>query len=145
AVPFDPKRGRVTGAAVTIGTGVSVTGGGFGQVAVAENGTVAYIPEEPRSLVFVDRAGGFRTAVAERHSYHAPMFSPDGTRLSTDYHSGDGRDVWTLSLAQGTLTRATFARDGHHATSTPDGRFITYASSRGGSLGIFRIRPGSAT
>ena len=145
AVPFDQKRGRVTGAAITIGTGVSVTGTGVGQVAVAENGTVAYIPEEPRSLVFVDRAGASRVAVTERHSFHAPMFSPDGTRLSTDYISGDGRDVWILSLAQGTLTRATFDRDGHDATWAPDGRFITYASSRGGALGIFRTRPGSAT
>ena len=82
--------------------------------------------------------------VGARHDRDA-RFSPDGTRLSTDYISGDGRDVWILSLAQGTLTRATFDRDGHDATWTPDGRFITYAASRGGALGIFRTRPGSAT
>jgi Tol biopolymer transport system component len=52
--------------------------------------------------------------------------------------------VWILSLEGGTLSRATFDRDGHDATWTPDGRFITYSSTRSGALGIYRKRPGSA-
>ena len=132
-------------APVTIGTGVSITGNGFAQFAVARNGTVAYIPEEPRKLVFFDRSGAVRHPIEAGHSYHAPMFSPDGRRLATDFISADGRDVWILSLDQGILTRATFDRNGHDATWTPDGRFITYSSVRGTGLAIFRVRPGSAT
>ncbi len=144
AVPFDVRRHRVTGNPVTIATGVSLTGTGLAQFAVAPNGTVAYIPEEPRSLVFVDRAGVAREATAERRNFHAPQFSPDGRRLSVDFTSSDGRDVWILALDQGTLSRATFDRDGHDATWMPDGRLLTYISAKTGFIGIYRTRPGSA-
>ncbi len=144
AARFDPKGLRITGNGVPIATGVSVTGTGIAQMAVAPNGTVAYIPEEPRTLVFVDRNGNARPATPERHNFHAPNFSPDGRRISTDFNSSDGRDVWILTLDQGTLSRATFDRDGHDATWTPDGRFITYTSSKSGAFGIYRTRPGNA-
>jgi Tol biopolymer transport system component len=144
AAPFDPRKRRITGAGVSIATGVSITGTGIAQLAVAPTGALAYIPEEPRSLVFADRAGSARAAVGALHNFHAPKFSPDGRRLSVDFNSTDGRDVWILSLEQGTLSRATFDRDGHDAVWTADGRSITYTSSRSGPLGIYRKRPGGA-
>lgn len=144
AVPFDARRRRVTGTAVTIATGVGLTGTGFAQLAVAPNGTVAYIPEEPRSLVVVDRGGTPRELTPERRNFHHPLYAPDGRRLSVDFTSPGGRDVWILTLGQGTLTRATFVNDGHDATWTPDGRFLTFVSARSGVLGIYRTRPGSA-
>jgi Tol biopolymer transport system component len=145
AAPFDPdKRRLAAGAVVTIATGVLVSGNGIAQLAVAPNGTLAYIPEEPRTLVFVDRTGVIRPALDALHLYHAPAFSPDGRRLAVDYAGPDGRDVWVLSLEQGTLSRATFERDGHDAVWTLDGRFLTYSSARSGTLGIYRTRPGSA-
>ncbi len=143
AAPLDLKGRRLTGPPTQIASEVSLTGSAIGQLAVATNGTVAYIPEAPRSLVFLDRAGASRPAIDARLNYHAPKFSPDGRRLTLDYTEPDGRDVWILSLDQGTLSRATFVRDGHDATWTPDGRFITYASFKSGALGLYRIRPGS--
>jgi eukaryotic-like serine/threonine-protein kinase len=144
AQPFDASHPRLMGTAQSIATGVSVTGTGLAQLAVARNGTVAYIPEEPRSLQLIDRSGSARAATADRRNFHAPEFSSDGRRLSTDFNTADGRDVWILSLDDGTLSRATFDRDGHDATWTPDGNFITYSSTRSGALGIYRKRPGSA-
>jgi len=144
AQAFDLARPRIDGSALTIATGISITGTGVAQLAVASNGTVAYIPEEPRSLQFIDRSGSARPATPEHHNFHAPEFSPDGRRLSTDFNSADGRDVWILSLEDGTLSRATFDRDGHDATWAPDGGFITYSSTRSGALGTYRKRPGSA-
>jgi dipeptidyl aminopeptidase/acylaminoacyl peptidase len=144
AAPFDLKQRRITGSAITVATGVSTTGSGIAQIAVSPNGTVAYVPEEPRSLVFVDRSGGVRPVLAERSNYHAPMFSPDGRRLSIDMSDIEGRDVRVLSLGDRSLTRATFDRDGHDATWTPDGRFLTYTSLKTGKLGIYRTRPGRA-
>jgi Tol biopolymer transport system component len=49
-----------------------------------------------------------------------------------------------LTVDGGLLTRATFTRDGHDATWLPDGRSITFSSVRGGVLGLFRTRLGSA-
>jgi serine/threonine-protein kinase len=144
ATPFDEGRGEVTGTAVTIASGVSVTGTGIAQFAVAENGTLAYIPEEPRSLVFVERSGLAREALAEHRNFHSPLFSPDGRRLAMDFNSADGRDVWVLDIAGGTLTRATFDRDGHDPTWMPNGQFLTYTSNKSGVLGLYRTRPGSA-
>ncbi len=143
ATPFDLPNRRATGPPVQIATGISITSSGVSQFAVADNGTVAYIPESPRSLVLLDRSGATRPALDQRLSFHAPKFSPDGRRLSFDVVGGDGRDVWVLSLDQRTTSRATFDRDGHDATWSPDGRFLTYISFKSGTLGIYRTRPGS--
>jgi serine/threonine-protein kinase len=148
AVPLDRSGRRVAGSAVTVATNVAVTGTAVAQFAVASNGNVAYIPEEPYSLVFLDRAGSSRVATAERRNFHHPMFSPDGRRLSLDFSSIEGRNVWILGLEEGSLTRASFDRDGHDATWTPDGRFITYITPVSGANGVtlvlLRKRPASA-
>jgi serine/threonine-protein kinase len=143
AIPFDAGRRRVTGGPTPIASGVMTTGTGIAQFAVADNGTLVYIPETPRSLVLVSRNGSAQTAVTERANVHAPRFSPDGKRLSLDISTAEGRDVWTLSLDQRTLSRATFDRDGHDAVWSPDGRSLTYISLKSGTLTLFRTRPGS--
>jgi len=144
ATPFDPAARRVQGGAVQIARGVSMTGAARCQVAVADNGTVAYIPEEPRSLVLVDRSGSSRQATEQRRNFHDPGFSPDGRRIAMDFNTPDGRDVWVLERDGGVLTRSTFDRDGHDPTWTPDGRSITYSSLRSGEFGIYRARLGGA-
>ena len=81
AAPFDPGRRQVVAPPVTVATNVSVTGSGVAQFAVSENGNVAYVPQEPASLVFVDRTGASRLVTPERRNFHHPLFSPDGRRL----------------------------------------------------------------
>jgi Tol biopolymer transport system component len=137
----------VSGTPVVIATDVSLTGGGTAQVTVADNGTVAYVPDAPRSLVLADRAGNARVAVSEGRNFHIPRFSPDGRRLLTDFTTADGRDVWQLDLASGGLSRVTFDRDGHDATWEPDGRHVAYisASRSGGALTLYRTFPGRAS
>jgi serine/threonine-protein kinase len=148
AVRFDPRRRRLEGSPVQVATNVSITGAGVVQFAVADNGNVAYIPQEAASLVYVDRSGASQPATTERRNYHHPQFSPDGRRLSLDFTSVEGRNVWILDRTEGTLARATFDRDGHDATWTPDGRFLSYIVpvNRPGNvlLLLLRKRPGSA-
>jgi serine/threonine-protein kinase len=148
AAALDKRGTRVVGQPVTIATDVATTGQGLAQLAVANNGNLAYIPQEPASLVFMDRNGASRLATSERRNFHHPQFSPDGRRLSFDFNSVEGRNVWILDLADQTLSRATFDRDGHDATWTPDGRFLTYivpvAHPGGVTLLLLRKRPGSA-
>ena len=148
AAALDRSGTRVVGPPATLATNVALTGTSVAQFTVARNGNVAYIPEEPASLVFVNRDGTSRVATTERRNFHHPMFSPDGRRLSVDFSSIEGRNVWILALDQGTLTRATFDPNGHDATWTPDGRFLTYiapiARPGGLTLVLLRKRPGSA-
>jgi len=143
AVPFDLRTLRVTAAPVTLASGVMVTGTGLAQLAVAPNGTVAFVVEAGRSLIVSDRSGAGRPVVAQMRNYHHPRFSPDGRRLAVDFNSADGRDVWIANLADGAMTRATFDRDGHDASWSADGRTFAYTSFRGGVFGVHRIRPGS--
>ena len=143
AIPFDAGERRTSGRATQIGRAVATTGNGIAQFAVARNGNVAYVPEEPRWLVLVDRGGRLRNLVAERGNFRAPRFSPDGRTVSVDLTTGQGRDIYTVSRDSRSLTRATFVQDAHDATWTPDGR-ITFTSFVSGSLGIFRAVPGRA-
>jgi Tol biopolymer transport system component len=134
---------------VTIATNVALSVS-IAQLAVSDNGNLAYIPQEPASLVFIDRTGASRLVTSERRNFHHPLFSPDGRRLSSDFNSVEGRNVWILSLGDGTLSRATFDRDGHDATWTPDGRFLTFIApvvrpgGDGVTLVLLKKRPGSA-
>jgi eukaryotic-like serine/threonine-protein kinase len=141
--PFDPRSGRVTGAHVEIASDVLVSGIGFAQFAVAENGTVAYIPGSESDLVRVSRDGQVRVLLEERRRYHSPRISPDGRRIAFDHVSRDGRDVWIWSEGTGDLTRATFQRDAHDPVWTMDGRRLYYLAGSGGRLDIFRTQPGT--
>lgn len=143
SAPFDDKRNRITAAPVKVGSNVLLTGSGTAQLAVSANGNVAYIEEGLRSLAIVSRAGRLRNATPELRLYGNPRFSADGRRIAIDFYEGDGRDVWTVALADARLTRATFGGDGHDAAWTPDGQFLTYTSFRLGALGIYRSQPGS--
>jgi serine/threonine-protein kinase len=148
AAPFDERNHRILGPAVEVATGVSVNGNGLAEFAVAENGTLAYIQAGPESLILADRNGRAEVVLADQPFLHAPQFSPDGRRVSFDITTTEGRDVWILSLDQRSRSRATFDKDGHDATWTPDGRFITYTSFlRNGSRlqTIYRTRPGSTS
>jgi serine/threonine-protein kinase len=142
AIPFDAGGLRVSGPPVVIGRNVSVAGS-IAQFAVSRNGTVAWVPVQPRELVLVERSGNVRPLVPERRSWHNPRFSPDGRRLSMDFVGDDGRDTWVLDQAQGTLTRVTFTRDGHDAEWGPDGRTLSFLSFAGGSAKVALTRPGS--
>jgi serine/threonine-protein kinase len=144
AASFDEKKGKLTDQAVQIGSGVALTGTAVSQFALSRNGNLVYVPEEPRWLALVDRDGKMRYATTDRHNYHSPRFSPEGGRISVDFSTATGRDVWILSLSRGTMTRASFDRDGHDATWSPDGLHIFYSSLRRGDFGLYRTRAGGS-
>ena len=136
-VPFDVGAAEITGGSVALASDVSLTGTGYAQFDASDNGTVVYIPEEPRELILMDRDGRQRVLSAARQNYHSPMFSPDGQRVAVDFNSLDGRDVWVLDLRQQTMSRLTFDSDGHDPTWSLDGRWITYTSSKSGTFGVY--------
>jgi serine/threonine-protein kinase len=143
AASFDAGAGRVTGGHFEIAADVSVSGIGFAQYGVAENGTVVFIPGFNSDLVRVDRNGVVRALMQERRRYHSPRISPDGRRIAFDDVTPDGRDVWLYTEGTQGLTRATFQRDGHDPVWTLDGRGLYYLGGRDGRLDIFRTQLGT--
>jgi serine/threonine-protein kinase len=144
AVAFDADARRIIGEPVRLAQDIMVEAGTT-QLVTAANGTVAYIPEQPRSLALVSRDGSRRSATTEDRNFHAPAFSPDGTRLAVDFSSAEGRNVWVIDLEDGVPIRATFDRNGHDPRWTPDGEFVTYLAEPDSvqGFGIYRTRPGS--
>jgi serine/threonine-protein kinase len=143
AVPFDPGSGRVTGTPVDIARDVSISTIGFAQWAVADNGTIVYIPGSESDLVRVNRDGQVRVLLEARRRYHSPRFAPEGGRIAFDDVSSEGRDIWIYSLTTQDVTRATFRRDGHDPEWSLDGRGLYFLGANGPRLAVFRTQLGT--
>jgi serine/threonine-protein kinase len=137
AAAFDAGSLEVTGSPVTLAQDVRISVGGPAHLSVSRNGSLAYVPESPFSLVLVDRQGNREVVSDLRRRFHSPRTSPDGRHIAVDFSYQGSRDVWTLDLRQNTLTRLTFANDGHDPVWSPDGRTVAYASAPAGVVGVF--------
>src|SRR6267378_3743405 len=85
AVPFDPGRLAITGAAVPIVQGVLQSpSSGAAQYSLSATGSLVYIPggvqADQRTLVWVTRNGAEQPVAAPARAYVYPRLSPDGQR-----------------------------------------------------------------
>ncbi len=143
AAPFDLSTRTITGSAVTVANGVASFA--VAQFTVSRNGTLAYRPQGPRNLVFLNRTGQTISTIPGANYYHGPKFSPDGSRVGFDITDADGRDVWLYDVASRAVTRTTFAGNGHDIVWSPDGHSLAFLSARAGTLGIFTKRADGST
>jgi dipeptidyl aminopeptidase/acylaminoacyl peptidase len=93
-----------------------------------------------RQLVIVDREGK-PTPLIGPGEFRDIAMSPAGDVLAFEQldEVAGTRDIWTLDLARGQKTRITSDPDDDLAPSwSPDGRWIYFASNRGGRSTIFR-------
>ncbi|HMF15471.1 MAG TPA: protein kinase, partial [Gemmataceae bacterium] len=141
AVPFDTRTLEVKGAPVPIIEGVANGGLGAVQLTVSAAGSIAYGPDLQElgasSLVWVDRHGMMQAASAPKRYYQFPRLSPDGQRLAVRIQTGAnrGNDIWLFQFARGTLSRLTFNEsDAETPVWTPDGKFVTFAATRGNPI-----------
>ncbi len=142
AVPFDPKRLTVAGAAVPMVEGVMQDiSSGDGQYSFSATGSLVYIPGAVQALqlklVWVNRNGAEQPLAAPARNYVNPRLSPDGRRLAVGIIEQE-RQIWLYDLSRGTLTRLTFQGNNNLVPNwTPDGKQIAFTFNKEGQRNIF--------
>lgn len=145
AVPFDAKRLVVTGSETPAAEGVSPGDYAFSDSSVlvfrAGNG----ITQAPSTLEWIDRKGTVEALNEPPHAWGALSISPDGKLVAASIrdtaNTSDSAhyDIWIYDLERRTLARLTFEGLNSNPIWTPDGRWVTFASSRDGKWGIYRV------
>jgi eukaryotic-like serine/threonine-protein kinase len=142
AVPFDPQRLTVDGAAVLMVEGVlqSPTTGAA-QYSFSATGSLVYVSGGVQSaqskLVWVSRSGTEQPVAAPAHTYLGPRLSPDGQRVAVTITEQESQ-TWLYDLSRETLTRFTF--EGNYSPVsvwTPDGKRIVFESNPEGPPNLF--------
>ncbi len=140
AAPFDLGRLEMTGNAVPILKGIRRF-----DYALAVDGTLVYVPGggPTFSLVWVDREGREQLFTEEKRNYFHPRISPDGKQVAIKVLEDQSTQIWIYNF-EGDSFR--LLRDEGTWRSapvwTPDGQWITFASSRkvDGSFDLYRKR-----
>jgi serine/threonine-protein kinase len=133
AVPFDQEQLLVTGPAVPVLDGVSVTSDGPATFSFSRDGSLVYLPGsvtgDDRTLVWVDLKGGEAPLTAKPRPYSWVRVSPDGNRLAMEVDDSENTDIWIHDLVRNTQTRLTFdPGPDRFPTWTPDGRRVVFVS-----------------
>ena len=110
ALPFDAKRLRVTGDALTIAPVQVYTVAAY--FTASNTGLLIYQPPgtlNRSELVVKNRKGEVLRKVGAPGFYYAPRISPDGRRIAVDVSDERATgDIWVLDLEDGAATRFSF-------------------------------------
>jgi eukaryotic-like serine/threonine-protein kinase len=142
AVPFDPQRLVITGAAVPVVEGIlQSTGNGAAQYSVSATGSLIYVPGGVQAtqlrLVWISRNGAEQPLTAPPRAYQIPRLSPDGRRVAVDIQEQE-MQVWLYDLSREALARLTFEGNSNQPPAwTPDGKRITFGSNKEGPASLF--------
>jgi hypothetical protein len=97
AVPFDPQRLALTGAAVPVIEGVLPV-----QFSFSSTGSLVYVPGSVLApqlkFVWVDRRGTEQPVPAPPHNYVMPRVTPDGQRVAAGIEEADSQ-IWVYDLS----------------------------------------------
>jgi Tol biopolymer transport system component len=150
AVPFDPRRGAITGGRVSVVEGVRRASGaatGATHLSISNNGTLVYRPGPVRTtstdrlVASADRTGSVTRLELPPKPYVHVRASRNGARIVLDTDDGKESIVWTHSLAaKSEPIRLTFAGKNGFPIISSDGEHVAYQSDREGDLAIFMQR-----
>ena len=138
AARFDPQRLELLGAPVPVVPAVrSDPYTGPAQFAVSDVGTIVFARGQDRRLdsttiQWMGTDGGKERLPAPARNYRNLRFSPGGEKLVMDLRQGRDWDVWLYEWGRDTMSRFTsHAGEDRNPIFTPDGRRITFTSTRG--------------
>lgn len=139
ARPFNPATRQETGDTIEVLSGVRLDGGPA--FAVGPRGLLIYTPARAsqRAVEWLDRSGRSTVVIGAPGVYSDPRLSPDGSRLALTIRRDGDADVWVYAFATRSLTRLTRGAENLYPAWAPDGRSITFASTRRGGLDLYRV------
>ena len=137
AAPFDLKRLRVTGPAVTLIDGVYIKSGGASEFGVADDGTLFYVEGiSDGELVLADRSGNvIRSLVPGVRTYQSPRFSPTSGRIAfslAERSSFQRTDIWVYNDLTKTASRLTNDGKSSRPEWMADGERVAWMNSDSG-------------
>ena len=114
-------------------------GSGIAYSSLSKRGDIASLPIDPATSlpsgppVFLTRKSGRRSTV--------PVFSPDGSRIAFVSHSlGSPSQIWLMDPNGDHTEPATMSPEPANSPSWfPDGKGVTYLSTRAGSTALFSV------
>jgi len=138
-LPFDAKTLRTTGTPRRLTEGVMQSAFGATQFTVSRTGNFAYVAgaNDTRELAWYTRDGTATPLPTPAQTYLSVRVSPDAQRLALGVEAAN-YGVWVYDLVRGTMTRQTFEGTNAYPIWTPDGKRLTYNSTKsGGVLNLF--------
>jgi len=148
AVPFDPARLELRGAAVPILEDVAADpNSGAGQFTFSKTGDFVYrtgrIPEQSWPVAWLDKSGKTEPLIGTPGFYLQPRFSPDGQQLALVRIEHTDRDAFVYDVKRDRMTRLTVGVQANEATWSPDGKHIVFGFNSG-SAGLGWVRADGA-
>jgi eukaryotic-like serine/threonine-protein kinase len=134
AVPFDPERLEVRGAATLLDEVSSNANLGSAQLDFSRTGTLAYRTggtEGLNTIQWLDGAGTTEAIEAEPATYNSLRLSPDGLRLAYAVNQGSTSDLWVYDLQRGGKIRLTNSGENGWQVWSLDGRFVVFQAVGG--------------
>lgn len=144
-LPFDLSSGTIRGAPLAADGHVAVeTFMGVAQIAVAANGSRVSFAGSGRaysaSLDWADAAGRITPSGLPTRAYGDAALSRNGKWLAATINGAHSHDVWVGNLKRGSLIRLTAHGLNSDPIWSPNGRWVTYASTLRGQVSIWRRR-----
>jgi Tol biopolymer transport system component len=136
AMPFDPARLELRGAAVPILEGFAGDpNSGAGQFSFSGAGTFVYrtgkVSEQSWPVSWLDNSGKTRPLIPTPGFYLQLRFSPNGQRLVLSKFAHTDRDIFVYDLQRDTMTRLTAGTLAANPTWSPDGTHIAFGFNSG--------------
>ena len=135
---FNVMRRAVEGTAVPVLDGIRSEIDGIGQVAIARDGSLAYVPGGLSWLGTPAWVGGDGTLAplgAPKQSYGTFRLSPDGRRIAIVI-AGHTDDIWIYEIARGSFVRLTHDGNNSLPVWSPDGQRVAYMKIKDGATSL---------